>query len=337
LGALKVLNPALRPPIWNGSRLVPRGYALRLPGSESPGEIEAAWARVPAAQRYLAQRNDGAHRIRKGETLAGIASVSGVSLSRLLAANGWNAAHGVTRGEIVRIPMPASRGEGEAEAAAVVAPPSAVLAANETTPSEPTPSAPAPTPPTAEEQSLQHPTGAPEKRAPALPREPVSARQTDSAALLPASPPTGGTDATDYRVGAGDTVVVQAGETLGHFSDWTGIDSQTLRKLNRLHKNAQVTVGHKIKLDLSKVTAAQFLAVRTDYHRHLQEAFFASHRIAGTESYSVKRGESLWTVALQHGDLPIWLVAQYNPDVDFHDIRPGTTIALPQVVDINRQ
>jgi hypothetical protein len=30
-------------------------------------------------------------------------------------------------------------------------------------------------------------------------------------------------------------------------------------------------------------------------------------------------------------------VAQYNPDVDFHDIRPGTTIALPQVVDINRQ
>jgi membrane-bound lytic murein transglycosylase D len=337
LGALKVLNPALRPPIWNGSRLVPRGYALRLPGSESAGEIEAAWARVPAAQRYLAQRNDGAHRVRKGETLAGIASVSGVSLSRLLAANGWNAAHGVTRGEIVRIPMPASRGEGEAEAAAVVAPPSAVLAANETTPSEPTPSAPAPTPPTAEEQSLQHPTGAPEKRAPALPREPVSARQTDSAALLPASPPTGGTDATDYRVGAGDTVVVQAGETLGHFSDWTGIDSQTLRKLNRLHKNAQVTVGHKIKLDLSKVTAAQFLAARTDYHRHLQEAFFASHRIAGTESYSVKRGESLWTVALQHGDLPIWLVAQYNPDVDFHDIRPGTTIALPQVVDINRQ
>lgn len=330
LGALKVLNPALRPPIWNGSRLVPRGYALRLPGSQSPGEIEAAWARVPAAQRYLAQRNDGAHKARKGETLAGIASVSGVSLSRLLAANGWNGTHPVTRGQIVHIPMPASRGEGTAEAAA--APPITVLAENAATSS-----APAPTPPTAEEQSLQHLAGAPEQHAPSSPREPVSPRQTDSAALLPASPPTGGTDATDYRVGAADTVVVQAGETLGHFSDWTGIDSQTLRKLNRLHKNAQVTVGHKIKLDLSKVTAAQFLAARTDYHHHLQEAFFASHRIAGTESYSVKRGESLWTVALQHGDLPIWLVAQYNPDVDFHDIRPGTTIALPQVVDINRQ
>jgi membrane-bound lytic murein transglycosylase D len=331
MGALKVLNPALRPPIWNGSRLVPRGYALRLPGSESPSEVEAAWARVPAAQRYLAQRNDGAHRVRRGETLAGIASASGVSLSRLLSANGWNAAHAVSRGETVRIPMPASRAEGQAEEA-VAAPPSTLLAEHATTPS-----APAPTPPTAAEQSLQHPKGAPEKAAAAAPREPVSPRQTDSAALLPASAPTGGPDATDYRVGAGDTVVVQAEETLGHFSDWTGVDSQTLRRLNRLHKNAQVTLGRKIKLDLSKVTAAQFVAARTDYHHHLQEAFFAAHRIAGTENYTVKRGESLWTVAIQHGDLPIWLVAQYNPDVDFHDMRPGTTIALPRVVDINRQ
>ncbi len=346
LGALKVLNPALRPPIWNGSRLVPRGYALRLPGSQSPSEIEAAWARVPLAQRYLAQRNDGAHRMRRGETLAGVASVSGVSLSRLLAANGWNAAHVASRGEIVHIPMPASRAEAEAEAggaaakapasppevAAAAQPPVSVAAQSATTPS-----APPPTPPTAAEQSLQHPTGAPENRAAAAPREPVSPRQTDSAALLPASPPTGGPDATDYRVRAGDTVIVQAGETLGHFADWAQVDSKILRKLNRLHSNAQVTVGHKIKLDLSHVTAAQFVAARTEYHRHMQEAFFAAHRIAGTENYTVKRGESLWTVALQHGDLPTWLVVQYNPDVDFHDLRPGTTIVLPQVVDINRQ
>src|ERR1700735_5179732 len=29
--ALRGLNPALRPPIWNRSRFVPRGYTLRLP------------------------------------------------------------------------------------------------------------------------------------------------------------------------------------------------------------------------------------------------------------------------------------------------------------------
>ncbi len=70
MGALRVLNPALRPPIWNGSRWVPRGYTLRLPGDPPPAQIAAAWARLPPAQRYVAQRNDGNHKIRRGETLA---------------------------------------------------------------------------------------------------------------------------------------------------------------------------------------------------------------------------------------------------------------------------
>jgi membrane-bound lytic murein transglycosylase D len=169
------------------------------------------------------------------------------------------------------------------------------------------------------------------------PKEPVSARQTDSNALLPVAAPTGSSDTTDYSVGPNDTVVVQAAETLGHYADWLAVNSQALRALNKLHKNAMVTLGHKVKLDFSKVSVEQFVATRREYHHHLQEDYFATHRIAGTENYSVKRGESLWVIAQQHADLPVWLVAQYNPDVDFNDVRPGTTITLPRVASINRQ
>jgi membrane-bound lytic murein transglycosylase D len=154
---------------------------------------------------------------------------------------------------------------------------------------------------------------------------------------LPAAAPTGGADSTDYGVGADDTVIVQAEETLGHYADWSKVSAQTLRALNKLHKNAMVTLGHKVKLDLSKVSAAQFAATRRAYHRQLQDAFFATHRISGTDNYTVKRGESLWIIAQQHSDLPIWLVAEYNPDVDFNEVRPGVTIALPRVEAINRQ
>jgi hypothetical protein len=35
--------------------------------------------------------------------------------------------------------------------------------------------------------------------------------------------------------------------------------------------------------------------------------------------------------------MPVWLVAQYNPDVNFNDVRPGTQITLPKVEGINRQ
>jgi membrane-bound lytic murein transglycosylase D len=342
MGALRVLNPALRPPIWNGSRFVPRGYALRVPGTPPQTEITAAWGRLPPVQRYVAQRNDGRHKLRRGETLAGVAAAGGVSLSRLLAANGWSAAHTVARGDVVQIPLPASR----AESAGGTAP--AVVAALPAPAAEPLQShapASAPAPPASPEaarlpaplaEALPPPAAA-RVAAPPPPREPVSQRQTDSNALLPVAAPTGNSDTTDYGVRADNTVIVQPAETLGHFADWSGVGSQELRALNKLHKNAMVTVGHKVKLDFSRVSAEQFATARREYHHHLQEEYFAAHRIAGTENYAVKRGDSLWVIAAQHADLPVWLVAQYNPDVDFNDMRPGTVITLPRVALINRQ
>jgi len=314
MGAMKVLNPALRPPIWNGTRLVPRGYALRVPGRLPETEIAAAWARLPPGERYLAQRNDASHRVRRGETLAGIAAASGVGLARMLAANGWSGGHAIQRGDVVRIPMPASRAEVGA-ITAVAAEPAPVAPASDLAGTEPVLA----------------------DIIVSAPKEPVSRRQTDSAALLPAGAPTGNTDVADYSVGADDTAVVQPAETLGHFADWCRVDAQALRVLNKLPKSALVSLGRKLRLDLSRVTAAQFVAARREYHRKLQDAFFAVHRIAGTENYDVKRGESLWTIAQQRSDMPVWLVAQYNPDVDFSDVRPGTTITLPRVVAINRQ
>ncbi|HKN10138.1 MAG TPA: transglycosylase SLT domain-containing protein, partial [Pseudomonadota bacterium] len=349
-GALQVLNPALRPPIWSGARLVPRGYALRLPGSVSESAISAAWARLPPSQHYLAQRNDGNHRVRRGENLAGIASASGVSVARLLAANGWSGGRTISRGEIVRIPMPSSRadtsaaapappalasnGPRPADTAAPEAPPAAAppmqspAAAPEQSPPEQSPpeqSPPTPQPAAQPPQPSQpepqwqleapaqlaaHPrlpaavSQAPAQAAPlfpetielppvqsanmAVPKEPVSQRQTGSVALLPAGTPTGNADITDYTVAADNTVVVRADETLGHLAHWSGVDSQALRVLNKLRKNSRVALGRRIKLDLSRVSAAQFVAARREYHRQLQESYFAAHRIAGTVNYNVK-------------------------------------------------
>jgi membrane-bound lytic murein transglycosylase D len=253
--------------------------------------------------------------VRRGETLASVAAASGVALPKLLAANGWSGTRQASRGEVVRIPMPASRADatGAVSAAtpAVTAPPAA--AATEAPPQPVVAKLPPP------------------------PMEPVSQRQAETTALLPAAAPTGNLDTTDYSVAPDNTVIVQAAETLGHFADWSKVSAPTLLALNKLRKNAMVTLGHKVKLDLSKVSAADFTATRREYHRQLQESFFATHRIAGTENYAVKHGESLWTIAQQRADLPVWLVAEYNPDVNFNDVRPGNTIVLPQVEVINRQ
>jgi membrane-bound lytic murein transglycosylase D len=247
--------------------------------------------------------------VRPGDVLSAIARRTGTSERVLKEANGLKAAEFIYPGQRLKLGAAATA----AAAAAVAAATGVVQPAPPATLPVLTVSAPRP------------------------PKEPVSVRQAESTALLPAAAPTGTSDTTDYGVGADNTVIVQAAETLGHYADWSGVSSQALRSLNKLHKNAMVTLGHKVKLDFSRVTPAQFEATRREYHQHLQEEFFAGHRIAGTENYAVKRGDSLWVIAQQHADLPVWLVAQYNPDVDFNDVRPGTAITLPRVVPINRQ
>jgi membrane-bound lytic murein transglycosylase D len=313
MGALRVLNPALLPPIWSGSRFVPRGYAVRLPGPPNKEAVAAALDRLPLAQRYLSQRNDGSHRLRRGETLVLVAERSGVTLSRLLAANGWSSAPTLERGQIVRIPLPPTRADKAL----------AVLVASQTT-MRPT-QAEAPPPPGAVLPVMPRP------------REPVSEQQAESTALLPAATPTSNSDTTDYSVGAGNTVIVRADETLGHLAEWSQSSPDALRALNRINRRALVGMGRKLKLDLGHVDAEHFTAARRAYHRRLQDNYFQTHRIASTDTYAVRRGESIWTISQQHGDLPIWLVAEYNPDVDFGAVRPGTTLTLPKVDAINRR
>lgn len=299
LGALRVLNPALRPPIWEGQRFVPRGYALRLPGSVPSAEIAAGWSRLPLNERFVAQRGDATYRLRRNESLQAVAAKLRVPTGRLLDANGWAMAPSLRAGQVLRLPLPPSRDERVAPEAAERAPPAA--------------------------------------SSPAHTSQPVTARETRGVALLPAVTPTGSADTTDYGVGPNDTIIVRAEETIGHFADWSGASVEALLRLNHLKKGASVGLGHAFHVDLAHASVQQFVAARTAYHHQLQDAYFAANRIAGTGSYVIRRGDSLWTIAQQHGDLPRWLVTQYNPDVDFNAMRTGTRITLPQVEAINRQ
>jgi membrane-bound lytic murein transglycosylase D len=123
---------------------------------------------------------------------------------------------------------------------------------------------------------------------------------------------------------------VAAAETLGHYADWLGLNAARLRTLNGLKSRTPLVLGRHLKLDFSRVSHEQFEQRRRSYHQQLEAAYFATHRITGTQIYIARSGDSLWTVT-QRGQLPVWLLRQYNPDLNFADLRPGTQIVLPQV------
>lgn len=163
--------------------------------------------------------------------------------------------------------------------------------------------------------------------------EPISEREAEeiSPALVPGTQAAASADPSDYSVHADDSIRVQAAETLGHYAEWLSIRASQLRKLNRMSQATPVVIGRPVKLDFSKVSRDEFEAKRQLYHRQLQEAFFAQFRIKGNETHVVRSGESIWVLAQQRYNIPIWLLRQYNPDVDFGSVRPGTTLVIPLV------
>jgi membrane-bound lytic murein transglycosylase D len=164
-------------------------------------------------------------------------------------------------------------------------------------------------------------------------REPVSASQAEelSPALGPVAVAQGLADSIDYQVRDDGSIRVEATETLGHYADWLKLPTQRLRTVNKLKARQPVQLGQKLQLDYSRVSRETFEQLRRDYHAKLQGEFFAQHRIAGTEVYIVRRGDSLWTMTQKFSNLPIWLLRQYNPDTDLSDLRAGTQVVMPQV------
>ena len=105
----------------------------------------------------------------------------------------------------------------------------------------------------------------------------------------------------------------------------------SLRRLNRLKVGAPVVIGRTAKLDFSHVTPEVFEQRRLQYHLALQEAFFEAYVVSGTEAHVLKKGESLWYLAKEKFEVPLWLLRQYNPDLDFGSLRAGTRMVVPVV------
>lgn len=163
----------------------------------------------------------------------------------------------------------------------------------------------------------------------------VSVPEEDTEPLGPALPseihPTLSADPSDYTVAADGTIQVQAAETLGHYADWLGIRTQVLRNINKLRYGKPLPVGTRLKLDFSKRSPQRFESLRTTYHCELQSEFFKNYSISDTRTHVVKLGESLWSLTHQKYQIPVWLMRQYNPDLDFHDVRPGMKLSIPML------
>ena len=354
LDTLRSFNPALTDTVWAGDKYIPRSFEVRLPGAgRDPATLIAA---IPDNARFASQRPDLTHRVARGDTLSEIAERYGIGLSALMRANSLDSNDIIRVGQEINLPAtgrevvaaaapprpavepaerPAARAEPPAQAAARtetpapsaerLEPPAQPVAAAAEAPESPADPTPPPTSPQSSAITLAEVREALEfaELADSL-AEPETNVLASTQATLAADP-------SDYSVADNDTIEVQDMETLGHYADWLGLRTQRLRDINGLPFEQAVVVGQRIKLDFSAVDKELFETRRLAYQTERQESFFKAFQIDEIVEHTVRSGESLWLLAAREYEVPVWLLRQYNPDVNLDRVRPGVVIRFPRL------
>jgi membrane-bound lytic murein transglycosylase D len=264
---------------------------------------------------------DGVYVVRRGDSLSAIASRFDLSQDELLALNGISDRNRIAAGDRLRLAVP----PGEA---AAVAPAQAAAFEAGAEPAVEVVAIAAPEPQLSESVIAEV-----EAAEPTSDEEAAGLGSQVLAGVHPALT----ADPGDYTVAGDDTIEVQAAETLGHYADWLELRASRLRSINGMSFTRPVVIGRRLKLDFSNITAAEFEQRRVDYQRALQEAFFVDHQIRDTRTHVVQRGESLWVLAQRKYGVPVWLLRQYNPDVDLDNVRPGTQLVIPELVETRHE
>jgi membrane-bound lytic murein transglycosylase D len=289
-------NMALQSTIWQGSKHLPRGLSVRYPAERLDAPADTLLAAIPADHWQDEQLPDLFHTIARGDTLSQIAETYKTNVSTLVALNNLSSSNRIRAGQQLRLPA--------AGPATVAPPPEPVVAA------------------AADAPALEAPAVVSEQTPGAMAGDlAASLLGTIQTALL--------SDPSDYDVADDNSIEVHPLETLGHYADWLGIRTQRLRDINGLAFRTPVEVGQRIKLDFGTVDAKTFEDRRVAYHRTQQDGFFRENVITGVTEHVIRRGESIWVLALRDYDVPVWLFRQYNPELDPHSVQPGTTVRFP--------
>jgi membrane-bound lytic murein transglycosylase D len=280
---------------------------------------------------------DGVYHVRRGDTISRIAARFGLTESSLVALNGLRNRHRIAIGQRLLVSadaesrQPARIIEKKVAAAEPPAPKAVEVAAL-------APPTPEEVHPTATGSAAEDPIEiasrsrmedsieiARAETADALPEVSESQPPSVASVVIPAPDP------SDYAVSDDNRITVQANETLGHYADWLEVATSRLRRLNGIRYGTPVGIGRPTKLDFSVVSRETFEQRRLEYHHTLQEEFFDAYEVVGTDTHRLKKGDTLWELAEKRYRVPVWLLRQYNPTLDFSALQAGARLTVPRI------
>ena len=343
---IRHMNPGLSARIWNGEKLIPAGYSITLPQLPENIDVEMAIRTVESVHGAATQLPDRFYRIQRGDNIVLLANSLGADLKQLMAMNKVGKGKPLYAGQLLRLPL-AEHVENTTLAQAADFRPleyRRLKAKVKRYSSESDDASGIMIYGVMREGVLQR--GLDDYLFETVGVSQASlldvrlAANIPSAALLLQEFAAGlgdglyamndsaeavevlEADPADYLVDRTNKIEIQTNETIGHYADWLGVSSKALRKINKLRKRQHLVVGRKLMLSFANIDRETFELRRKKYHASMQGRFFDRFQIAGVRQHALVEGDNLWELANDDYQIPLWLLRQYNPDIDFATVLP---------------
>jgi len=295
---IRKLNPALRPPVLTGEKLIPKGYSLRLPDSKENNQRIRS---IPSSFYAATQKRSKFHRVKKGETAGSIALLYGVSIKNLRMANNLDQFATIYIRQKLKIPFS---------------------------------SAIAPTKEEVLKLRRQNTKQIPKNKDSFIPLLTANKKNRPSTGhdiTIPQKDP------TLYNVFSVFTkdkkqygyITVQPEESLGLYAQWLGTTVKKTLRLNNLSTYSAIEPGQKLLLNFDNRSTEHFEEKRLDYLREIVEDFFSAYIVIGQKTYQINRGDTFWDLCYNKFDIPMWLLKRYNASLDLSKLSSSQQLTIP--------
>lgn len=330
LKTLKDLNPALRYPVWSGSKFIPKRYALRIPKKFDPARFIAS---IPKSQRMKRQKRAATVRVVPGDSLFRIGQRLGIPWRKIAAANNLTGRSKLYPGQRLVIPWSGKLSPSAIIKAARIASannrkPKAVTKTTTNTSAKSTAAA-RPSSGSVLTARIGNPPNDPSgfAKAAALSNRALSNRAQSNRKVQASRFQELAIVNYNSKHKYGE-VISAYGESLGKYADWAEVSLSDLRGLNQMSTRARLYPGRTISIPLHVVSKDTFGERRRGFHSEREATFLAEYDITSMRKVKVRPGQSPWNIA-QTNNVPMWLFYRENPALIDKTMLPGMNVILP--------
>ncbi len=297
---IKILNPALLSTVFTGEKLIPRGYFLRLPGTE---KIKQRISLIPSSFYTDTQKRSLFHRVKKGDTAGSIAELYEISTKDLKKANNLDKYATIYIRQKLRIPAFSTATSSEE-----------VVVLQLRRKKE-------------KQFQWQNKNETIPLLTAAKKNKPLSSQSTYMPSKNPSLYSVFDTFKKDSIIYG--YITIQPEESLALYAQWL---SSTVNKLETLQDQSPLPAlepGQKLLLVFDKLSIEQFEDKRLDYLLEIEEDFFRAYTIIGQKMYRVNSGDTFWELCYNKFDIPMWLLERYNSSLNLSKLKSSQELIVP--------